>query len=106
MNKFFNKGLKEEDKEEGLLKRLKNIEDKNEKQLKIIGNKSEIRSRIDLFDEDLTSGAITLIKEIKSIGQNVDYNKLSFTGGNKKLYGFENFNSHEKLIKDIYRTES
>ena len=86
--------MKEEEKGEGLLKRLKNIEDKNEKQLKIIGNKSEIRSRIDLFDEDLTSGAITLIKEIKSIGQNVDYNKLSFTDGNKKLYGFENFNSH------------
>ena len=86
MNKFFNKGLKEEDKEEGLLKRIKNIEDKNEKQLKIIGNKNDIRSRIDLFDEDLTSGAITLIKEIKSIGQNVDYNKLSFTGGNKKRF--------------------
>ena len=37
--RFFNKGLKEKDKEEGLLKRLKNIEDKNEKQLKIIGIK-------------------------------------------------------------------
>ena len=34
MGKFFNKGLKEEDKKEGLLKRLKNIEDKNEQQLK------------------------------------------------------------------------
>ena len=33
MGKTFNKGLKEEDKEEGLLKRLKNIEDKNEKKL-------------------------------------------------------------------------
>ena len=30
----FTKGLKEEDKKEGLLKRLKNIEDKNEQQLK------------------------------------------------------------------------
>ena len=36
LSKFFNKGLKEEDKKEGLLKRLKNIEDKSEEQLKAI----------------------------------------------------------------------
>ena len=30
LSKFFDKGLKEEDKKEGLLKRLKNIEDKSE----------------------------------------------------------------------------
>ena len=34
--KTFNKKLKEEDKKEGLLKRLENIEGKNEKQLKAI----------------------------------------------------------------------
>ena len=32
LGKFFNKGLNEEDKKEGLLKRLKNIEDKTEEQ--------------------------------------------------------------------------
>ena len=36
LGKFFNKGLKEEDKKEVLLKRLKNIDDKNEEQLKAI----------------------------------------------------------------------
>ena len=38
LGKIFNKGLdeEEEDKKEGILKRLKNIEDKNEEQLKII----------------------------------------------------------------------
>ena len=36
LSKFFNKGLKEEDKKEGLLKRLKNIEDKSEEHLKAI----------------------------------------------------------------------
>ena len=36
LGKFFNKGLKEEDKKEGLLKRLKNIEGKNTEQLKAI----------------------------------------------------------------------
>ena len=34
LSKVFNKGLKEEDKKERLLKRLKNIEDKNKGQLK------------------------------------------------------------------------
>ena len=40
MDKTFNKGLKEEDKEEGILKRLKNIEDKNNKQLKALKKKT------------------------------------------------------------------
>ena len=39
LNKRFNKGL-QEDKNEGLLKRLKNIENKNEEQLKIIRDKT------------------------------------------------------------------
>ena len=36
LGKIFNKGLDKDDKKEGLFKRLKNIEDKNEKQLKAI----------------------------------------------------------------------
>ena len=39
LNKLFNKGL-EQDKNEGLLKKLKNIENKNEEQLKIISDKT------------------------------------------------------------------
>ena len=35
LGKVFNKGLSEEDKKEGLLKRLKIIEDKNEKPLEV-----------------------------------------------------------------------
>ena len=41
LSKFFNKGLKEEDKKEGLLKRLKNIEGKNEEQLRAIKYQGE-----------------------------------------------------------------
>ena len=36
MGKIFNKGLDKDDQKEGLFKRLKNIEDKNEEQLKAI----------------------------------------------------------------------
>ena len=42
LGKFFNRGLKEEGKKEGLLKRLKNIEDKNEEQLKAIEDQKEV----------------------------------------------------------------
>ena len=41
LSNFFNKGLKEEHRKEGLLKRLKNIEGKNEEQLKAIKNQGE-----------------------------------------------------------------
>ena len=46
LSKFFNKRLKEEDKKEGLLKRLKNIENKNEEQLKAIEDQREVQTKI------------------------------------------------------------
>ena len=100
--KFFNKRLTEECEKEGLLKRLKAIEDKNEEQLKAITGKTDIKSKTDLFDEDLIQEVIALIKEIKSIEENVDYNKLSFTGGNKKVYDLDSSKTFEKSIKDIF----
>ena len=45
LSKFLNNGLKEEEKEEGPLKILKNIEDKNKKQLKELKIK-EINNRV------------------------------------------------------------
>ena len=41
LGKTFNEGLSEDDEKEGLFKRLTNLEDKNEKQLKAIENKNE-----------------------------------------------------------------
>ena len=38
LGKIFNKGLDKDDEKEGLFKRLKNIEDKNEEQLKLLSN--------------------------------------------------------------------
>ena len=42
MGKIFTKGLDNDDQEEGLLKRLKNIEDKNEEQLDIFSKANKI----------------------------------------------------------------
>ena len=41
LGKVFNKGLDESDKKEGLLKRLKNIEGKNEQQLEVFKDQGE-----------------------------------------------------------------
>ena len=43
-----------------------------------------------------------MIKEIKKLEENVDYNKISFTGGNNKVYGLDSFKTFEKLIKNIH----
>ena len=46
LGKIFNKGLSEDDQKEGLFKRLKNIEDKNEEQLKLLSNTNKNSSYI------------------------------------------------------------
>ena len=48
------------------------------KQLKTIADETDIKSQIDVFYVYLTPEAVSLIKEIKSTGDNVDYDKLSF----------------------------
>ena len=90
------------------MKRLKNIEDKKEEQLKIIRNirdKTDIRSYINFLDKYLTLEAVAVILEIKSLEDKNDDDKLSFIGGNKKLYDFKNFKISEKLIKDLYNRD-
>ena len=75
MGKVFNKGL-EEDEKEGLLNRLKNIEDKNEELL--ITTKSKTEN----------------IKEITD--------SLKITGGNIVTYDFSNYKPFNKLFNDLY----
>ena len=67
MGKTFNKGLnEEEDKKEGLLKKLKNIENKNEQLLKTTINKTRnIKEVTDFINEPLSLEVKALIEEIK-----------------------------------------
>ena len=76
-SKFFNRGLKGEDKKEGLLKRLKNIEHKNEEQLKAIKSKNEnLKEVTDFVEEPLSLEAKGLTEEIEIIQKDVDERKL------------------------------
>ena len=90
LGKIFNKGLKEENKKEGLLKRLKNIEDKNEEQLKAIKNKASenIKEVADFVKESLSLEAKQLIEEVRVRQKDVDYRKLKLRGGTKHLKSY------------------
>ena len=69
LGKIFNMGLdkEEKDKKEGLLKRLKNIEDKNEKLLEAKNKTESIKEITDFVDKPLTLEAKELNEEIKAI---------------------------------------
>ena len=68
LGKVFNKARDESDKKEGLLKRLKNVEGKNEEQLKMIENKKNdqlgIKSVEDIFDEELSHKAKNVLSKM------------------------------------------
>ena len=101
--KFFNNGLKEEDKKEGLLKRLKYIEDKNEEQLEATKNKTEnIKELTDFVEEPSSLKEKGLIEEIKIIQKDVDYRKLKITGSNKITYDFSDSKTFKELFRDLY----
>ena len=71
MGKIVNKGLSEDDKKEGLLKRLKNIKDKNEEQLQIIKYQGEKQlEELKNIDKNKT------LKAINEISKNDEANKL------------------------------
>ena len=69
LGKNFNEGLNEDDKKEGIFKRLKNIEDKNkELLLKTTKNQTaNIKEIIDFIKEPLGLEAMALFEEIKTI---------------------------------------
>ena len=100
MGKIFNKGLSEDDKKEGVLKRLKNIEDKNKVENKV-KNKGIIEVT-DFVDQPLNSKSKELINEIKTIQKNVDYRKLKIRGGNNVDFDFSAYKTFKELFRDVY----
>ena len=100
MGKIFNKGLSEDDKKEGVLKRLKNIEDKNKVENKV--KNKEIIEVTDFVDQPLNSKAKELINETKTIQKNADYRKLKIRGGNNVDFDFSDYITFKELFRDLY----
>ena len=99
LDKIFNKELNEEDKKEGILKRLNNIEDKNK--VNKVKNK-EIIEVTDFVDQPSSSETKKLINEVKTIQKNVDYRKLKIRGGNKTDYDFSDYKTFKELFRGFY----
>ena len=105
LGKVFNKGLdNKDDQKEGLLKRLKNIEDKNKERLKAIENKTaeNIREVTDFVNEPLSLEGKGLIEEIKAVQKDVDYRKLKIRGGSNVDYNFSEYKTFIELFRDLY----
>ena len=104
LGEIFNKELdKDEDKKEGLLKRSKNIEDKNEKLLEVKKKTAEnIKEVTDFIGQPLNFEAKELIEEVKVTQKDVDYRKLKIRGGNNVGYDFSNYKTFEELFRDLY----
>ena len=101
--RILNKGLSKEDKKEGLLKRLKKIEDKNEKPLEVKNEANEnIKEVTDFVDQPLSFEAKELIKEISAIQKDVDYRKLKIRGGNNVDYDFSDYKTFKELFRELY----
>ena len=75
MGKIFHKALEKEEDKKGPLKRLRNIEDKNEEQLKATKSKASenIKEVTNFVKERLSLEAKQLIDEIRVIQKDVHY---------------------------------
>ena len=102
LGKIFNKGFSEDNKKEGILKKLRNIEDKNEELLKIKNKNENVKEITDYFKEPLNLEVKTLIEEIRTTEKNVDCRKLKITGGNNVTYDFSNYTTFNELFNDLY----
>ena len=106
LRKIFNKGLKEEDKKEGLFKRLKNIKDKSKERLKAKKKKTKKQNRTknikavtDFVKESLILEAKELIEEIKIMQKDVDKKLQVATKLRMILVSMKHLESYS----DIYR---
>ena len=103
MDKVFTKGLNKDDQRDGLFKRLKNIECKNEELLKIKNDKTENKKQSShSFEEPLSPEVRAVNEEIRIIQKDVDYKKLKITSGNNVTYYFSDFKKFNDLSKHLH----
>ena len=99
LGKIFNKGLDKDDQKEGLFKRLKNIEDKNEELLKAKNKTENIKEVTDFVDQPLSLEAKELIEEIRATQKDVDYRKLKIRGSNNTDYDFSDYKTFKSYLE-------
>ena len=117
LGKIFNKGLSEDDKKEGLFKRLENIKDKNEEQLQAIKDQGEKQLKeLKNIDKSKTLKAIgeiskkndeanKLLSEFRKIDETLDNAELVCTKTDGTKYNFNIFALPLKSVEKIHNYE-
>ena len=101
LGKIFNKGLdKGKHKKEGLSKRIKNIEDKNEKQLKAIEKSKSLKS-VSYFSQ-LSTKAKELFEKVKKEKNDIDPEKFVCVKTDGTIFNFSKFKNSIDLALNIY----
>ena len=103
LSEVSNKGLKTDEKQVDLLKRLKNIEDKTDNQLK--ENKDSqvgIKSIGYTIREALSQEAKNMLEKLSNQEKLINYMNLNFTGGSKVDYDFSEYRPLKEFFKAIY----
>ena len=93
-------------KKERLLKRLKNIEDKSEEQLKMIENKNDnqlgIKSVTSILDKELSQEGKKVLIKLNIQEKIINYKKLDFRRDKDLKFEFSDHRSSKELLKEIY----
>ena len=128
LGKIFNKGLSEDDKKEGLFKRLKNIENVQKNLIRDSDNESiyyTLRSEFGDKDEKqqtndidtkppnvfdylkrLSQEASDLMEEIEEVNEDIDIYKLAFIGSNREKFNFNTFRMPLNFLSDIHNAKT
>ena len=106
MGKILNKGLSEEDKKEGLLRRLKNIKDKNDELLNIFDttnkaskNKTNIQSKNLIYDSKHSFVKYKDIDDIKELSLDSMYKKMNKF--NDEITSLNNISLRTEITKEL-----
>ena len=104
LGQAFNTGLNKDERQEGSLKRLKNIEEKTDKQLN--ENKDDqlgIKSIGYKIKQELSPKAKNLLEKLNNQEKLINYRKLNFKGGNNVDSDFSNFSTLKELFTTSWR---
>ena len=101
MGKIFNKGLNKDDQKEELFKRLKNVEDKNKKQL---DTHSKSLKSISYFSQ-LRARAKELFEKIRKEKNDIDPEKFVCVKTDGTIFNFNKFKISLDLASNIYRSK-
>ena len=105
LGKVFNKGLSEEDKKEGILKRLENIKDKNEELLNTFSttnktpkNKTNNQSKKKIYNSEHSFAKLRNIDDIKKLSLDSMFKLMR--EHHKKFSSLNNLVREQKIIKN------